>query len=221
MPGIIGILTGTQQKVQFIQKSSGTVISIDCTMQENHSRESIPSEFEIENGETISDNILLKPFALEIHGMISDTPIKAIQSLITTAVGVALPPAAIVGAGAGIALMRALAGTKSPSVAAYVQLLQLQELKKPFDVLTTLRRYTDMWIKSLTVPRDAGTGRVLSFQVNLVQLLLVRPKTVNIQIFNDADLAAENANLGKQETTNPALERFKQGQAAFHRVVGE
>ncbi len=220
MPGIIGVLTGTQQRVQFIQKTTGTIISVDCTVSESHKRESPPTEFPIEDGLNISDHILVKPFDLEINGIISDTPIKAINSLITTAIGSVLPAAGIVGAGAGMALAQALSGSKSPSVVAYGQLLKLQSDRKAFDVVTTLNRYSDMWIKSLTVPRDAGTGRALVFTLSLVQLLIVKPKTVNIQQFNDADLAAENANLGKQEKPNAALEQFKKGQAAFHRVVG-
>ncbi len=220
MPGLIGTLLGSQQKVQFIQSGTGTVISIDCTVQETHGRESPPTEFPVENGDTISDHIIIKPFSLEIHGIITDTPLKLLNSAITTAAGAILPPIGIAAAGAGVALYKALSTSKSPSVAAWGQLLALQDGRKPFDVLTTLKRYPNMWIKSISVPRDNTTGQVLAFTIQLVQLLLVSPQTVNISIYSNANLGAGLGDLGKQETSNPALEKFKQGQAAANRLEG-
>lgn len=219
MPGLLSTLLGTQQKVQFIQTITGTVISIDCTSSESHDRESPPTEFEIEDGDTISDHIVVKPFSLKIEGIISDTPIKLLNSALTTAAGVALPAAGVVAAGAGVALYKALAASASPSVAAYGQLLLLQSNKKPFDVLTTLKRYEGMWIKSISVPRDSSTGRVLTFTVQMVQLKIVKPQTVSIVQFKDADISAGQNKLGKQETGNALVEKFKQGQAAFSKLV--
>lgn len=200
MPGPLGLLGGTQRKVQFVQEPTGTVISIDCTVSENHQKESPPTEFPLETGESISDHIILKPFGLEIQGIISDSPIKPLNALLSTVAGAVLPPTGIVAAGVAMSLFSALAGSKSPSVVAYAQLLQLQASRKPFDVITTLRRYDTMWIKSLTVPRDASTGQVLVFNVSLVQLLLVSPQSVNIQKFSNGALAANQASLGKKQT---------------------
>lgn len=220
MPGLLSTLLGTQQKVQFIQTDTGTVLSIDCTVSESHDRESPPTEFEVEDGSTVSDHILVKPFSLKIEGVISDTPIKLLNSALTTAAGVALPSVGIVAAGAGVALFKALASSASPSVAAYGQLLLLQEGKKPFDVLTTLKRYSGMFIKSISVPRDANTGQTLMFTVMLTELRLVKPQTVNILQFKDADISAGKGNIGKQESESALLKKFQQGQAAFRNVIG-
>lgn len=208
MPGPVALLGGTQRKVQFIQQPTGTVISIDCTASESHQQESPPTEFPLETGESVSDHIIIKPFALEIQGIISDTPIKALNAALATIAGAALPPSGIVGASVAMALYSALAGSKSPSVAAYAQLVQLQMRRQPFNVLTTLKLYENMFFKSLTVPRDASTGQVLVFNVSLVQLLLVSPQTVNIQKFSNASLAANQASLGKKQT---GLDAFEQG----------
>lgn len=225
MGSVVSSLTGKQQRVQFIQNPTGTVIVLDACVQETHSRESPPTEFEIEDGQTVSDNIVVKPFSLEIQGVISDTPLSALASALTTAAGVALPSAGLVGASVGInaarALFPAIAESESPSVNAYLQLLSLQENKQPFDVLTTLRRYKNMWIKSISVPRDSQTGQVLLFTVSLVELLLVSPVTVNLQIFKDSDLAADFANQGRQEMIDPAAAKaFKAGENTALTLTG-
>lgn len=195
---VIGNVAAGKKRVQFIQQATGTVINIDCTVSETHERESPPTEFEIEDGSTISDHIILKPIRLEITGMISDTPISIINAIATTLVSAVTPPIGIVGAAAGIALSKVLSDSASPSVAAFNQLLQLQESKTAVSVLTTLKLYDNMFISKVTIPRDANTGKVLMFTVSLVQLLLVSPQTVNITIFKNSDLSAGQSNVGSQ-----------------------
>lgn len=207
MPGLLGLLNQSQKKVQFVQNQTGTVISIDCTVSETHAKEGQPTDFPLENGESISDHIISKPFSLELQGIISDTPLKLLNSALTTVASAVIPASGIIAASAGMALFSALSGSKSPSVAAYGQLLKLQANKLPFDVITTLQRYENMWIKSISVPRDAATGQVLVFNLSLVQLLLVSPQTVNIQKFTNGDLSANQASLGKQQTEVSAFEQ--------------
>jgi hypothetical protein len=214
MASVVSILTNTQRRVQFIQNGN-TVITLDVSASETHSRESPPTEFEVENGQVVSDHVVLKPFSLHLQGIISDTPLN-LQAILagaaTTAVSTFIPQAGVLaaGAGSGVALFSALASSKSPSVAAYNQLLQLQAMKMPFDVLTTLFLYKNMWIKSLSIPRDASTGRVLVFDIDLVQLLLVTPQTVNIVKFAAPDVAASQSDKGKQEASQAAA-FFRQG----------
>jgi hypothetical protein len=211
MSEIVGLFTQGRQKVQFIQTSTGTIITIDASLQETHERQSPPTEFEVEDGSTVSDHIIVKPFSLKVQGIITDTPLSLINAALSTVASAILPPVGIIGAGIGVALSKALVGSKSPSVAAYGQLLNLQSTKLPFDVLTSLQRYSSMWIKSISVPRDAQTGKAIVFDVELVQLLLVSPKSVNTLIFKNADLSAAEQDEGKQNLTNPALEAAKQG----------
>lgn len=216
---LVSSITG-QKTVQLIQSATGTVIKLDCSLREKHTRESPATQFPVEKGDTVSDNILIKPFSLEIQGIISDTPLSLRNAILTTAVSAFVPPIGIVAAGAGVALFKAIAGSSSPSVTAYAQLLKLQESKAPFDVLTSLKRYTNMWISGLSVPRDSQTGQALVFDLSLVELILVAPQSVNIQIFSNPNVSAKSANLGKQELQNPVVQSFKQGQAFTRSVLG-
>lgn len=200
--GLVGAILGKQQRVQFIQNATNTLIQLDASIKEDHGRDSPPTEYPVENGNTISDHVFVKPFNLSITGMISDTPIGDTKNLLTevatTLTSSLVPPLGVVAAGAGYALFKSLSQSKSPSVAAYAQLLQLQANAQPFDVLTTLYRYPSMWIRSLSAPRDAETGNALLFTVHLTQLILVTPQSVNVQIFANPGLAANKADLGQQ-----------------------
>lgn len=200
--GLLGKVLGGQTKVQFIQNQSSTLIQLDAAIKEEHNRESPPTEFPIENGNVISDHVIVKPFSLNITGIISDTPIGNTQGLLTevatTLTSSLLPPIGTVAGAAGLALFKSLSSSKSPSVAAYGQLLLLQQRAQPFDVLTTLRRYSNMWIKGISAPRDAETGKVLLFTIQLIELLLVTPQSVNVAIFANPGLSANQADLGQQ-----------------------
>lgn len=197
---------GSKKRVQFIQNNK-TVITIDASIEETHKRRSPATKFPVENGMVVSDHILVEPFSLEITGMISDNPIGSLSGLVTevaTSLAAKLvPPASLTAIAGAVGLVSALAGSSSPSAAAYAQILMLQQNGQPFDVLTSLYRYPNMWITDLSVPRNAGTGNALLFTVTLEQLLLVSPQSVNISIFANPALSANNADVGNQSTGIP------------------
>lgn len=215
--------TKFQRQVQFIVQGTGTVISLDCSVKETHSRTSTPTKFAVEDGSTISDHIVVDPFELEIEGVISDTPISTVNSVLTTVAGLALPKVGIIAGAAalavGSAIFSALNNSASPSVANYAKLIEYQQSRKVFDIITTLNRYTNMVISGLSVPRDAGNSNELAFTIKLTELRLVQPKSVNIQIFSDADISADEAKLGKQETDNAILAAAKKGVAKAEGLV--
>lgn len=211
--GLLGSLLSGVTRVQLIQNNS-TVIQLDASLKETHSRDSPASEFPIETGANISDNVLIKPFHLEINGIITDTPLGGTAGLLTevatSAISSLVPPAGLAAVSAGVALLSGIVSSQSPSVAAYVQLLELQTAAQPFDVLTSLYRYPNMWITNLSAPRDVGTGKALIFTIQLSQLLLVSPQSVNVQILANPGLAGSIADQGQQST---GISQFAQGEA--------
>ena len=215
-------LLGSSGRVQFIQNSTSTIIQLDASMKENHTRKSTPTRFPIENGGNISDHVILEPFDLELTGIITDTPLSGVGQLLTevatTVTNSLLPPVGVVAAAGAYSLFKSLSNSKSPSVAAYGQLLMLQSNRQPFDVLTSLYRYSSMWISNISAPRDSETGKSLLFTVSLTQLILVSPQSVNVQIFANPGLSANQGDLGQQNAGLP--NGFAAGQAAFDRVSG-
>lgn len=209
--GLVGQILAGQQRVQLIQNNN-TVIQLDASLHETHSRDSIATEFPIETSDDVSDHIILKPFKLELNGIISDSPIGGLGGLLSEVTTVAaqslIPPVGIIAGAGALALFSALANSDSPSVAAYGQLLILQEQAQGFNVITSLKRYTNMWITSISAPRDSDTGKALIFTMTMSQLLLVAPQSVNIQIFANPGLSAAQADLGQQNTL---ASQFKAG----------
>lgn len=214
---------GGKTKVQFIQNNK-TVITLDASISETHSRQSPPTEFPVESGPVISDHILMKPIELEITGIISDSPIGGLNGLLTEAAtsltSALLPPSTVTALAGAVSLVSAIAGSSSPSVAAYNNLMGLQQAGQPMDVLTTLYRYSNMFIKNISVPRDAANGKCLLFTVQMIQLLIVQTQTVNVQIFADPALAAGSANTGTQATSqvNGASVGYADSQTAIKTV---
>lgn len=210
--GLIQTLTG-REKVQIIDRK-GTIFAIDCTKKEKHDRKSEPTKFPVEDGTNISDHIILEPFKLEIEGIISDTPISIVRGLITagaSAIG------NVVGV-AGVALFNSLSSSGKPSVAAYLQLLEIQKNRKAISVLTSLKKYKNMYVSNVSAPRDNETGDALNFTVSFEEIIIVRPKTINIQQFKVEDVSAEESDQGSQESE--LVRQFKKGQALSKKVAG-
>lgn len=198
--GILGLLGG-KTRVQFIV-ANNTVIQLDVSEKEDHKRDSPPTENPIETGQDVSDHIILKPFSLEITGIISDTPIGDISGLLTevatSAISRLIPPAGLAAASAAYSRFSAVSNSSKPSVAAYNQLLNLQANGEVFDVLTSLKRYSNMMIASISAPREAAWANALLFTVSLRQILIVSPQSVNIQVFANPGLSANNVDTGSQ-----------------------
>ncbi len=213
--GLLGQIFNGKQRVQFIQNSTNTLIQFDATLKENHKRASTPTKFPIENGSMISDHVIISPFNLDLTAIITDTPLGGVQGYVTeaatTLTSALVPPVGLVAAAAGYSIFKTLSNSQSPSVAAYNQILQLQENAQPFDVLTSLYRYPSMWISAVSAPRDSGTGSSIVFDLSLEQLILVSPQSVNVQIFANPGLSANKADLGQQ-----GLNLSPQYQAGFN-----
>jgi hypothetical protein len=216
LTGLIGGALGLgQKKVQFIQNGS-SVLQLDASMKEVHSRKSEPTQSPIETGQNISDHIIVRPFEIIITGIISDSPIGGTSGLIaelaTTLTSALLPPIGVIGGGAlalaGSALFNIPNNSKSPpSIAAYNKLVGLQSNGQPFDVVTGLNTYKNMWISNISIPRDSETSNILLFDVTLVQLILVKPQTVNITIFANPALAAGQTSVGEQGLGQNAFQK--------------
>lgn len=134
---------------------------IDCAVSETHNFESDVTEYPVESGSDITDNVRPKPITIEMECLVSNTPIGVMQSFRQNL----LPPSDDGGS----------TGTK-PSVAAYEKLQLIRNRRKPVTIRTSLRTYENMVLKTLTIPRSGKSGDDLLFTVVFQQVEMVNNK---------------------------------------------
>jgi len=180
-------------------------MQLDASLQENHARQATVSQSPIENGSNIADHITLSPIKLSLTGIISDTPLTLISSLVGTGVGAvtdvvgdSLGGIGKTAAAAGVGSIGGLVqGTPKKPEDAFKYLEELYENRVPFTVVTKLKRYENMVIASLNVPRNAQIGKGLQFSLEMEQVTIVQSSVVKIPAFQ---LKGDSANRGQSTT---------------------
>lgn len=211
MPDFSSIATNALKSVRIIapalpgRAGGETVLAFDCSITESHDSETVPTEFEVENGSMISDHMILKPRSLKLQAIITDAPLKLLSNLLTTGIGAVTPSTGGIGQYAGaVALAPALIQSLDPrarkSVVAFADLIQVQALRQPVSVWTSLELYVNMWIRKISIPRDAQTGRAITVNIDFQQLLLVEPDTVLVGVVSDPNIGSAEANKGNKGT---------------------
>ena len=128
----------------------------------------------------------LKPAELSIEGVITDTPlgyavIGNIKNLIRS--------------------VSTIFGGSSRSLDAYNELIKLQQSRKPFTVLTGLKRYKNMIITELSVPRTAQTGKSLQFKATMKEIRIVKSQTSAAPASAAPALSGATRNAGQQASS--------------------
>lgn len=136
---------------------------IDCSISENHTFESQVTEYPVESGSNISDNIRPMPITVEMECLVSNSPIGVMKDFRDTIS--AAPP----GGGSGDD------GTK-PSVAIYEKLQVIRKNRKPVTIRTSIRTFERMVLKNLTIPRSGKSGDDLRFSATFQQIDTVENK---------------------------------------------
>jgi len=203
--GLLGIIFG-QKRVVINSKDSGvggilgnlagslplslntlTGIVVDATVSEEHVSTADLTENPVEDGAKVTDHVQLKPSQLTIEGVISDTPlgyavIGNIQNLVRS--------------------VATLFGRSSRSTDAFNNLRKLQESRKPFTVITGLKRYTNMIMTDLSVPRTATTGGAIHFRAVMKEIRIVKSKSAGGGSLSSSvsDLGSPTKDLGSKVT---------------------
>jgi len=123
---------------------------IDCLLSDNHTFDSDVTEFPVESGATISDNIRNKPLVVAMECLISNTPIGELATLRDT--------------------------ISDPSDTAYELMIKIRTDRLPVTIRTSLRTYENMALQSLSIPRASGRGDELKFTATFKQIELVTNK---------------------------------------------
>ncbi|GAA7770997.1 hypothetical protein RN01_29860 [Cupriavidus sp. SHE] len=147
--------------ITLVPKTIGPV-TIGVMVEEGHLDELQITEHPVEKGAEINDHAFKRQPEVTLKCGWSNSDMKALAGTLESIFeGGILPTSDYVGQ-------------------VYSQLLALQETRQPFDVVTSLRMYTDMLFKSLAVVKDQKTGQALNVTATLKQIRIVQTKATTL-----------------------------------------
>lgn len=153
-------------------------INIDASIQEDHTTEVTKTEHPVEKGANITDHVEIRPDTLSVEGVVSDAPLR--EDVISTS-------------GA------------SRSVDAFTRLQNIQKEKLLVTVVTGLKTYTNMILRTLSPVRNAKTGKALRFNARFEEVRIVESDVAFIPVAQEAsqDLAQKKQPTGRQQSVIP------------------
>jgi hypothetical protein len=164
---------------------NGQTITLDATVNENHSTEVNITEQPIETGAKITDHIQPKPDSLRLDAVITDFPIGPLKAQ----------------------------GSKGRAVALYQQIKGLQLAATLFEVRTGIERYQNMAIKSMSPMRNKDTKGAVKFSIAFQRVTLVDSQTVPVKI-TKVRKAQGKVTGGKQTGENASEQEKRKSFAA-------
>lgn len=156
--------------------------TFDATFSEQHESSLDVTEFQVEDGSTISDNAVIKPKRLTIEAGVSDAVLKRQQDDPFDQGG-------------------------SRAEAAYRLLVELQETREPFDIVTGLRTYRSMMLVSLRATQDANSDSVLDFTAECKEVRITKTEVVKYPPRKPGPThrqASGKRKLGEQQGKHPS-----------------
>lgn len=177
-------------------------LQIDAVLSEVHEYVNEVTEFPIETGATITDNIRILPNRIKIEGMVTNSPVQI--SLTSADVSELVEKQG----NSQVAKKFERDGTPTYVEAAQDILLKIQGRKiggletvpELVTVVTGLRVYKNMAMKNLKIDRRASTGQALVFTAEFLEVQTVDAQTIAIQNPAPAskDKATSKVNKGNQ-----------------------
>lgn len=177
-------------------------LKLDASLKETHNRTARVSDNEIEDGSIVSDHVKLDPKSISMECLVSETPVSIL--------GLGVSTDDFLGAandfldGDKSAFEGLVKNTRRTPKEAWTYLNDIMEKRTPFSVVTSLQRYENMIITSLSAPRAAQNGKDLYFNVELRQIQIVESSVTLIPAFkvkgDAANSASSKGKLGKQAT---------------------
>lgn len=156
-------------------------ITISATLEEVYHDELTITEHPVENGANINDHAFKRPNEVIIKCGWSNADYTAILGGTPAKVNNGMP------------------ATSTYVDAVYSQLLALQESRKPFDLVTCRRQYSNMLIQSLMVINDDKTSGALMVTATLREVIIVKTKATTLpprDVQEDPAATAETENKG-------------------------
>lgn len=147
---------------------------IDAAITEEFVFDSDVTDHPVEEGADVTDHVRAKPLIITLDCIVSDTPIGAMVELRD-------------------------ADIEKHSTDAYAQLQMIQEAREPVFIDTSLGRFVDMVLQSLSIPRASDTGDALKFKATFKQVIFVTNARTTVRV--SVPRAAKKVNRGNKPLT--------------------
>lgn len=130
---------------------------IDCILSDTHEFESEVTQYPVESGSNIVDNVRPKPIKITMEGIVSSSPIGS------------------------IATQRSSNSIDDPIEYAYEFLMKIRDTRLPVTIRTSLSTYFNMVMENLSIARSSATADVLRFTATFLQITTVSNKRSTIR----------------------------------------
>lgn len=162
-------------KITTIQDGDKVIIACDAVLSEEHNFTSEATQHEIEDGSLITDHIINRGRTLRMECLVSDDPLTYLQTgMLERTINSTTPELFRSKLGFGLSEENG-----KPSKEAFDQLEKIYEEKRPVTVITGLKKYDNMVMESLNIPRNKDTVRSLKFDVSFRQIKKVSTTMVS------------------------------------------
>lgn len=227
---LASLIFGGNTRTEFKAPGSGSVVlTIDATIRSEHTARATLTRRELEKGAQINDHLVTSPESVVIEGVISETPLDFLSSILSAGVGAAASLASQAGLGAAAAtgllggsLMGAVNGSRT--VNSFELMTQLQKKRIKFDLVTGLKNYKDMILTSVVANRSASIGKAIQFTATIEQVVFVTSALIKL---GEGDMsgsigasAAGSTNLGKQAASPAGADTSNNGSILFNLFGG-
>ena len=200
------------KRVAILPQEEGPVkpFTIDATVEENHLLSSQVTQFPIEDGSTISDHIIKKPFKLTMNCIVSDNPINSTDLIQSSALGLSsnlFGGTAVLGAGIAAKIGGDLLAKDRNKLSKNAKEM-LEGFQKDgilLTISTSLEVYSNMLIENIAIPRTPQTALSLTFSIVLIQVTIVSKELVTVDLSTldpEVEGAADEVNQGRQTATD-------------------
>lgn len=163
-------------KIQLVFQDSGVIdtIVLDATIKESYAITADVTDFPVEEGSDIADNIRRKPDGLTIEGVVTDFPLKNDGRFQTSS-----------GGATGSQRLPAPVPSEARSRAVLKTFEQWIDNGQLLQIETGLKRYKNMAPTSITPSRDKDTKNALRFSLTFKSVVVASLQTVSVKPVNE------------------------------------
>ncbi len=205
---------GKQAKTIIVAKNQGTseevVISVDVVISEDQNYENEISSYPIEKGFDISDNVLRKPDTITLNVFVTNHPINQLGTVLR--------------GGNNIRVQKVyedfvrIAGRTKLSVTDFdISDFLIDSSIFVCTLYTTHRIYQDMFLESLSIPKNVDSGDSLEFSAKFVRIHFVDEMIGGIN--NSKNVPAATRNKKQATKTKPAGGKTTTGTVGLQSVI--